>query len=158
MVLPVCGAVLCLFTLYVKQGEREDYTYPAIYIVTQLLLILILSCTHLMYEQCNRLLLNNMCMLLGIGIIMLTRLATTKAVRQLMIMTVSFLLGLLVVFLMEKGKNFRKMGILYLLVGVLLLAVVLVLGNVTSGSKLSLTFRGITFQPSEPVKLLFCFT
>lgn len=89
MVLPVCGAVLCLFTLYVKQGEREDYTYPAIYIVTQLLLILILSCTHLMYEQCNRLLLNNMCMLLGIGIIMLTRLATTKAVRQLMIMTVS---------------------------------------------------------------------
>lgn len=145
------------FTLYVKQGEGEDYTYPAIYIVTQLLLILILSCTHLMYEQCNRLLLNNMCMLLGIGIIMLTRLATTKAVRQLMIMTVSFLLGLLVVFLMEKGKNFRKMGILYLLVGVLLLAVVLVLGNVTSGSKLSLTFRGITFQPSEPVKLLFLF-
>ena len=49
------------------------------------------------------------------------------------------------------------MGILYLLVGVLLLAVVLVLGNVTSGSKLSLTFRGITFQPSEPVKLLFLF-
>ena len=74
-----------------------------------------------------------------------------------MFMTVSFLLGLLVVFLMEKGKNFRKMGILYLLVGVLLLAVVLVLGNVTSGSKLSLTFRGITFQPSEPVKLLFLF-
>ena len=31
------------FTLDVKQGEREDYTYPAIYIVTQLLLILILS-------------------------------------------------------------------------------------------------------------------
>ena len=85
-----------------------------------------------------------MCMLLSIGVVMLSRLATTKAVRQLMIMTVSFLLGLLEVFLMEKGKSFRKMGGLYLLVGVLLLAVVLVLGNVTSGSKLSLTFHGIT--------------
>lgn len=146
---------LAFFTMYFKQTDSKDLTYLMLYGVTQLLLILILSLTHLLYENCNRLLLNNMCMLLGIGIIILSRLATQKAIRQLLVIGFSFLAGLLLTVMVSRWDAIKRFGWLFASVGVFLLAVVLIMGNLTSGSKLSVTILNITFQPSEPVKILF---
>ena len=44
---------------------------------------------------------------------------------------------------------------MYAAVGLFFLNAVLILGQVTYGSKISYTIHGITFQPSELVKLLF---
>ena len=147
--------LLAFLTMYVKQPSPDNQIYLVVYGVTQLLLILILSLTHLVFENCSRLLLNNMCMLTGIGIIILSRLSIQKAVRQLIILCISFLAGLLVMTVVIKWKGLKKFGWLYASAGILLLAVVLALGNITSGSKLSVTVFHLTFQPSEPVKILF---
>ena len=52
----------------------------------------------------------------------------------------------------------KKLTWYYAAAGILLLAGVLLLGQVTNGSKIRVTlFDTITFQPSEFVKILFLF-
>lgn len=51
----------------------------------------------------------------------------------------------------------EKLGWIYAGIGIAALGIVLILGQVTHGSKLSWSIGGITFQPSEFVKLTFVF-
>ena len=46
---------------------------------------------------------------------------------------------------------------IYALAGIAALSVVMILGQTTYGSKLSYSIAGLTFQPSEFVKILFVF-
>lgn len=111
----------------------------------------------LIYENINRLLLNNMCMLLGIGLCIVSRLSFDKAIRQYVIVLVSLIFSLLVPYLLGKIHFFKKITWLYATLGIALLSTVLILGEVTHGSKISFSLGGITFQPSEFVKILFLF-
>ena len=111
----------------------------------------------LIYENINRLLLNNMCMLLGIGLCMVSRLSFDKAIRQYVIVLVSLIMSLFIPFLLGRIHFFKKITWLYATLGIGLLSTVLILGEVTHGSKISFTMGGITFQPSEFVKILFLF-
>ncbi len=133
----------------------RDWEYVYLYVVLQVLLFLILLITPIIYRNINRVLLNNMCMMIGIGMIMVSRLNMEKAIKQFKIIAISYIICMFVPVLVSKLKILRKMTWIYAILGMLPLSMVLILGETTLGSKLSFTVQGITFQPSEMVKLLF---
>lgn len=141
-------------TICLKSGDLQ---YLFFYGITQLLLFGIIAMTKMLYPGCNRLLVNNMCMLLGIGLIVLSRISFDKAMRQFILILFSVIIALFVPYLLEKMKFLNKLTWVYALIGVTALSVVLLLGQVTHGSRISFTVAGITFQPSEFVKILFVF-
>lgn len=133
----------------------RDWFYVMLYIILQAFLFLVLCITPLVYRKTNRLLLNNMCMLLGIGMITISRLNPDKSVKQFKIIVASYLICMLIPVLVTKLKFISRLTWLYAAIGILPISMVLLLGETTLGSKLSFTIKGITFQPSEMVKILF---
>lgn len=135
----------------------KDWNYVYLYGFVQFFLLMALVLPSVLYKKCNRMLLNHMCMLLGIGMIMVSRLSTAKAFRQYSIIWISFLICMLIPLLLSGLKRVETLRWIYAGMGILLLSAVLINGELTNGSKLSFTIEGITFQPSEFVKLLFVF-
>ena len=137
-------------------AKKEEYIF--FYLFVQLLLLAIVGLTHIIYEKEHPVLLSNMCMMLGIGFCMISRLDFSKAVRQLVIVGISFLIAIFLPAAIQKLHIWKKLTWGYAVAGVGALSGVLLLGEVYGGSKISYTFAGvITFQPSEFVKILFLF-
>ena len=105
------------------------------------------------YKKASLLLLNNMCMLLSVGFIMLCRLDIETATRQLLIAAAASAVALIIPVMIRKMKFLRKLTWLYAGIGVVLLAAGFVLARSSYGAKLSL--MGI--QPSEAIKITFVF-
>ncbi len=145
---------LAFFTMTVR---AHDMQYLFFYAYVQVFLFALMSVTGLIYEKADKLLLNNMCMLLGIGFIILARISLKKAEKQLAVALLSFLIALAVPFLVKQLRFLKKGAWLYAAIGAGMLSTVLILGGLTYGAKISFTVQGITFQPSELVKLLFVF-
>ena len=114
-----------------------------------------------LYRNVSRLLVNNTCMLLCVGFIMLSRLSLDKgldkAVRQYVIVVISACLAWAIPYIMERVWQLYKLQWLYAGVGILVLFTVYAAGNESFGAQLSLTIGGISIQPSEFVKLTFVF-
>lgn len=129
-----------------------------VFYLLQVVLVTIISyCFRTFYPTASRLVTNNMCMLFLIGLIILTRLSETKAIKQFVIAAASFILTLLIPLLIRKLQFFHKLTWLYAAVGLAGLLAVAVLGATSYGAKLSITIAGITVQPSEFIKILFVF-
>ncbi len=110
-----------------------------------------------LYPRASRSLINNMCMLLTIGFIMITRLSYDLSVKQFEIAAAGTALSLLVPLIIRKLDVLTKMTWGYVFVGIGLLALVLVAANVTNGAKLAIYIGGFSFQASEFVKIVFVF-
>ncbi len=108
---------------------------------------------RMFYKKASMLLVNNMCMLLSIGLVILCRLNLDKAERQFMIVTVGSILALVVPVMIRKMQFLKRLTWVYAAVGVVMLAAVFVLGRTTFGAKL--TLFGV--QPSEFIKIVFVF-
>lgn len=137
--------------------QTKNAKYVLLYGVVQILLFSILTVTPIIYDKINLLLLNNMCFLLGTGFVIIARLSFDKAVRQVIIAGAGYLIALLIPVIVEKVRIIRKGWFIYGFVGLGLLAIVYILGEMTNGSKISFSIYGITFQPSEFVKFIFIF-
>lgn len=135
----------------------ENANYLIFYMLQLLLLIMIQNCYRIIYPKASRLLVNNMCMLLTIGFIILTRLNGERAFRQFLIAAVSCAISLLIPYLIRRMGFFRRLTWVYAAVGVILLAVVCIAGPTSDGAKISLSIAGIAIQPSEFVKIIFVF-
>lgn len=146
--------VLCFLNLSLVSDDTQFLFFFAFILIFMFAAINMVS---MIYEKVNRFLLNNMCMLIGIGLCMIARLSFNKAIRQYIIVLMSLIISLLIPYLMGRIHFFKKMTWLYALVGIFMLSTVLILGEVTHGSKISFTLGGLTFQPSEFVKILFVF-
>ena len=146
--------VLCFLNLSLVSDDTQFLFFFAFILIFMFAAINMVS---MIYEKVNRFLLNNMCMLIGIGLCMIARLSFHKAIRQYIIVLMSLIISLLIPYLMGRIHFFKKMTWLYALVGISMLSTVLILGEVTHGSKISFTLGGLTFQPSEFVKILFVF-
>ena len=116
-----------------------------------------LSLSKFFYKKISRLLLNNICMLLGTGFIILTRLNPDRAMRQFLIVVVSAVVTWIIPFIIDRVWQLVKLAWLYGILGVLILAFVCIAGNTSFGAQLSLTVGGISIQPSEFVKISFVF-
>ena len=138
--------------LYLSTGNRQMIGF---YLMQLILLLAIIFSYHLFYQHASELVLNNMCMLLSIGFIILTRISFQQAFRQFLFVIVGFFAALLIPVILQNMSLFRRLTWVYVVVGVGALAAVAVVGNVSYGAKLSLSFGGISIQPSEFVKILF---
>lgn len=119
-----------------------------------------LSYTYLyrfFYRNVSRLLVNNVCMLICTGMIILTRLNPEKAMRQFAIIVISAVVTWIIPLIIDKVWQLVKIPWVYGILGLALLLVVCVIGNTSYGAQLSLTVGGISVQPSEFVKISFVF-
>ena len=144
----VSFAAICL--------ETSDLSYIVFYGFQQILLFAVIALNRAIYPNVNKVLLNNMCMLLAIGFVILTRLDYEKSLRQVTYASISLVLCLFVPLAVNRFQDIiPRFAWVYGALGVLMLAGVLLLGVATNGSKISYTIAGYTFQPSEFVKILF---
>ena len=139
---------------YLKMDESTlFYFYGAQAIYLGAVLVLFRN----LYPRASKLLVNNMCMLITIGFIMLTRISYDQSMKQFKILAIATVAALIIPILVKKLKFLDKLGYIYALGGIGLLGVVLVFAKFSYGSKLSLSIGGFTFQPSEFVKIIFVF-
>ena len=136
----------------------RDFEYVFFYVFVQIFLLVVAVLVPIIYERANRLLLGNMCMLIGIGMCIVSRLSFDKAIRQYIIVLISLAISLCIPWFVCKWKFLKKLTWVYGAVGILLLSTVLILGEVTHGSKITFSIGEITFQPSEFVKFTFLCT
>mgnify|MGYP003292514710 CR=1 FL=1 len=141
--------------LYLKLGETEEMIYY--YGFQALFLLIITILWRLFYKNINATLLSNMCMLLSIGLIMLTRIDMDKSMKQFQIIIVAMLASMIVPVVIRKWKSLQKFELIYGILGLVMLGAVLILSAATYGANISFTIAGVTLQPSEFVKILFVF-
>lgn len=134
-----------------------DIKIIGLYLMQLVLILLIYIIYHRFYKSASELVLNNMCMLICIGMIILTRLSFVKAERQFVFLVAGMLFALIIPLVLQKESKFRNLKYVYAVVGIAALLVVAVAGSTSYGAKLSLTIAGISIQPSEFVKILFVF-
>ncbi|MEI3228189.1 MAG: FtsW/RodA/SpoVE family cell cycle protein [Lachnospiraceae bacterium] len=137
--------------------QTDNPTILLFYGVQVIFFLIVISTYKLLYENAAQLLVNNMCMLMAIGFLILTRLSFTKAAKQFTIAVGAMIFALGVPFMIKKIRFIRKMTWLYAVVGLLALLIVAILGAVSYGAKISYTVAGISLQPSEFVKIIFVF-
>lgn len=149
--------MLQLIAYIVLYLEMEDFKVVLLYLAQLLLFgLTIFLYTHI-YPRVSRLVVNNMCMLLCIGLIMLTRLSYEKALKQFIIASCAIALSLVIPVIIRKAKFLSEWGKFYAILGLISLGVVAVMGQVSYGAKLGFTIAGISIQPSELVKIVFVF-
>ena len=110
-----------------------------------------------MYKKASVTLVNNMCMLLCVGFVILTRLDIEKAMRQLIFASAALFVTALIPLFVKKMKFLNRLSFIYAAIGVLGLGVVTIAGTTEYGAKLSLSIGSISVQPSEFIKILFVF-
>ncbi len=137
--------------------ETSDISYIIFYGFQQILLFATIALYRVIYPEVHRLIINNMCMLLTVGFLILTRISYEKSIKQFAIVSISLIVGLFIPFFIKKMRFLKHLTWIYGMLGFLLLVAVAVLGAVTHGAKLSYSIGGISFQPSEFVKILFVF-
>ena len=123
--------------------------------------ILLFAITLLIYQKiyayASKALVNNMCMLLSISFLILTRLDIDKAIKQFSFAAVAVVITCFIPILVAKLKVWDKLGVLYGLIGIGGLAFVCVAASTTYGAKLSISIGPVVLQPSEFIKILFIF-
>lgn len=132
-----------------------------LYVVEIISLFMILGFYQWVYVNLSKPFLYNMVFLLVTGYIMIARLSAKtyydKAFKQLIIASAALLLCLVVPIIIEKLEYLRHLGWIYGILGILLLLVVLFWGVENYGATNWINIKGVTFQPSEFVKILFVF-
>ena len=146
--------VSCFIQIIARTGKPVYLFFFAFQII---IFASVLMLFYVIYPEGNRLLINNTCLLLMIGMIILTRLSYDKAVKQFFIVTASFIIGFFIPEVILRFDYLKKLTWIYAGLGIVAIGAVLLYGAVTNGSKISFTLAGITFQPSEAVKVLFLF-
>lgn len=133
----------------------ENINIIIFYIAQVVFLVLLNVITRKLYRNYHKALLNLMSFMLMIGFAIITRISYNKGIRQFIICIFAALITLAIPKIMEKSKKIRNYSYLFGIFGIGALALVYVIGNVTSGAKLSIDLKVITIQPSEFVKISF---
>ncbi|MBE6013873.1 MAG: FtsW/RodA/SpoVE family cell cycle protein [Lachnospiraceae bacterium] len=138
--------------------KDQDLGVIIFYLVQLIFFVAVYLVYQMAYPKASMQLVNNMCMFMAIGFIMISRLNYDRAIKQVGIAIVSVVITMFIPVILRKFRGiFGKLKYAYLGIGAALLCVVAVLGRLSYGAKLSFTIAGITFQPSEFVKILFVF-
>lgn len=133
----------------------ENINIIIFYIAQVVFFVLLNVITKKLYRNYHKALLNLMSFMLMIGFAIITRISYNKGIRQFIICIFAAFITLAIPKIMEKSKKIRNYSYLFGIFGIGALALVYVIGNVTSGAKLSIDLKVITIQPSEFVKISF---
>lgn len=137
--------------------EMDDIRILGFYLAQMILFAMTIFLYVHIYPKVSRLVVNNMCMLLCIGLIMITRLSYEKAIKQFLIASCAIAISLVIPIIIRKAQFLSEWRRFYAIVGLISLGVVAVLGQVSYGAKLGFSIAGISIQPSELVKIVFVF-
>ena len=145
---------LSMVSLYIV---TSDVQYLTLYVMQLIALFAVSRMTTMVYEKCNRMLLNHMCFLIVIGFTELSRLDIDKGVKHFFMIFISLFIFMFVPLLIKKCGFIKNYTVLIGTVGILMLILVFSLGKTVNGSKLTYQIFGFSFLPSEFVKILFVF-
>ncbi|WP_349947975.1 FtsW/RodA/SpoVE family cell cycle protein [Lacrimispora sp. BS-2] len=137
--------------------ETEDEKMLVFYVAQVIFFFCYLFLYRLIYRNVSRLLVNNMCMLLTIGFIMLTRLSFDRAIKQFVIVAAAALVTFVIPFVIDRVWQLSRIPWIYGIGGLLLLGIVCIAGTSSYGAQLSIGFGGYSFQPTEFVKISYVF-
>lgn len=160
------GLVLCMeinrfllhgmgyLTLYL---HTQDFRLIPLYLFQAAFFLLAEILQRRCYKNGSRVLFENMLLLLSVGFVMIARLSFDKAVRQFLFAVVAMGVCLCLPLFVRKVKVkvLSQLGCLYAGAGIGLLLLVLFNGTSFFGAKNWLSIKGVVFQPSEFVKLLY---
>ena len=135
----------------------EDVRVLGLMVCEMVLFAITLIIYKKIYEHASKSLVNNMCMLLTISFIILTRLDMEKAIKQLLYAAVAVVITCFIPILVAKLKVWNKLRFVYGVVGIAGLLFVLVAASTTYGAKLSISIGPVVLQPSEFIKIIFIF-
>ena len=144
----------CFLSICLKSGNIKFLFFYAVF---QIVILAVMALIPMIYPRINRLIINNVCMLISIGLVMLARLDFSMAVKQLVIVVVSSVIAAFIPYVMIKIKEIPNASLYFATGGLVLLGAVYLSGMVANGSKLAISVFGISFQASEFVKILFVF-
>lgn len=136
--------------------QNEKIEYAILYLGQFIFFFAILVIYDTFYPKASRMLVNNMCMLMTAGFIMLARLSYDKCLKQFMIAVVAAVISFFVPWVLKNFKSIRKFAWLYCFIGMGLLFSLL-LGSKIFGANLVLTIGPVSIQPAEFVKIIFVF-
>lgn len=145
---------LAYLTMYLKTLNTELLLFYAAQLIYFLFVLLLF---RNLYPRISKGLLNNMCLLVMTGFVMITRLSYDESVRQFRFACIGTGIALIVPVIIRKLHLLTKMSWAYAFVGIGLLGLVMVASRSVNGAKLTLTVGGFAFQPSEFVKIIFVF-
>ena len=140
--------------MYLKTLNTELLLFYAAQLIYFLFVLLLF---RNLYPRISKGLLNNMCLLVMTGFVMITRLSYDESVRQFRFACIGTGIALIVPVIIRKLHLLTKMSWAYAFVGIGLLGLVMVASRSVNGAKLTLTVGGFAFQPSEFVKIIFVF-
>ncbi len=144
--------VISYFTLYTAMEDRRFIFFCLAQVVTFGGAIIIYET---LYSQAHMPLFNNMCMMLSIGLVILSRLSFDRSWRQYIIALGGLVLAVVIPLARRWFYLLKYPKLMYGLLGVVILAIVMLLGATTLGANITYTIFGLTFQPSEFVKILY---
>lgn len=140
--------------LYLQTGDERIVLF---YVAQTVFFLCYIWLYGMFYRNVSRLLVNNTCMLIAVGLIILSRLSFERALRQFGVIALSALITWIIPFIIDRVWQLSRIPWVYGVIGLILLLVVLVAGNTSFGAQLSLNIGGFAFQPSEFVKISFVF-
>lgn len=131
-----------------------------------LFLIAFMVLYRIVHEMANMILFNNLCMLLSVGFVIISRISfygtsdeisyrSNEPVKQFVMASAGLMIMLIIPFFRRFFDSLRHFGIVYGLVGIVMLGGVMLLSTATNGANITYTLAGFTFQPSEFVKILY---
>ncbi|MBO6137741.1 MAG: FtsW/RodA/SpoVE family cell cycle protein [Lachnospiraceae bacterium] len=140
---------------FVLSLEKDNMQLMVLCALQEILFFAVILIYRLVYKRAVLLVTNNMCLFLAVSFVILTRLSPEKAVKQFFIVAVSLVLTSLIPLFTKRLKLLKRYALIPGIAGAVVLFIVFIAGAVTFGSKISYTIFGITFQPSEFIKLSF---
>ncbi|MCR4923219.1 MAG: FtsW/RodA/SpoVE family cell cycle protein [Lachnospiraceae bacterium] len=143
---------LSFMVLYLEERDIQIIVY---YLVSQTTILAVIIFYSIVYRNSSRLLVNNMCLLLTISFIMLTRLSYYRAIRQVLVAIASLIITSTIPYILMKFSDIRRYYYFFAIFGIVMFLLVLFFSVAVNGSKLNVNIFGVTFQPSEFVKLTF---
>lgn len=143
---------LCYLSIYLHVFKDKIVIFYGMQLIY---FVLVIEINKLLYKKYNRQLLNAMCMMLMVGFTMLTRLSYDKAFRQFIICVSATIVAYGISFIMKKIKKLRNYSYIYATLGIGILLLVYIIGDVTNGAKISLDLGFISIQPSEFIKITY---
>ena len=119
--------MIAFLVMYLQTNETKMIGFYGMQVVLFLAVILLYT---KIYPRVSRLVVNNMCMLMAIGFIMITRLSYSLAVKQFIIVSASVAISLVIPVIIRKVKALSEWKIFYAIAGVVMLGVVIIVGRV----------------------------
>lgn len=150
----ITAFIILSFNKITKNINTEAILF---FIISIFILITILLLCNFTNKNSCQTMWNGILFLVSISFVMLYRLNPFLAFKQSLWVLIGFFISIILIFILNIMPKLELLKYLYLLLGLILLVSTLTFGNKKGGAINWLTINGFTFQPSEPVKILFIF-